>query len=455
MTTTYNKPTWPGWETMRLIGRGSFGAVYEIERDINGDGDIEKCALKHIQIPQFDSEIREMKSEGSNDLKIANEFTDRAKGIVNEYKMMMRLSDCPNIVTCHDVSRTKRVDGYGWDVLIRMELLTPFDDLLSKNLAIPESEIIKLGIDISNALAACEKYHIVHRDIKPQNIFITRDGRYKLGDFGIARIYEGTGTQTSRIGTYTYMAPEVFNSKRYGTAADIYSLGMVLYWLLNDRKAPFVSDNTASQKEKAQERRFGGEAIPAPAHGNEGLKQIVLKACAYDPKDRYQSAAEMLGDLERVIAGEKPLAATSLIDDSKVVLDKIYSVFDKSDAKESETVELFDDKIMAENDDEKTIGAFKKSVYDEKTGKRTNEETALQTALINTTDGKTHYKRKNIGWIKLVVLLTALTVMAYSFLSMQNAISERTEIDMFKLVISTSAFGSAIIMLIETLDRKN
>ena len=291
-------PGWPGWETVRLIGRGSFGAVYEIKRDVFGD--LEKCALKHISVPQADGEIREMLSEGLDEESITQSFSEQAKDIVKEYKMMSRLNDCPNVVTCHDVNFIQKDSGYGWDIYIRMELLTPFMDLLSQRKDWPEEEIIHLGIDISTALTACRALNIIHRDIKPQNIFVAKDGRYKLGDFGIARVAEKTSSATARIGTYTYMAPEVYYGEHYGAAADIYSLGMVLYWLLNERRAPFVSVNTAREKDAAQRRRMSGETIPAPAYGSEALKRIVLKACAYEAKDRFQTAEDMLWALKGI-----------------------------------------------------------------------------------------------------------------------------------------------------------
>ena len=109
---------------------------------------------------------------------------------------------------------------------------------------------------------------------------MARNGSYKLGDFGIARISEKTGSATARIGTYSYMAPEVYKGEHYGAQADIYSLGMVLYWLLNERRAPFVAENTPREKAAALDRRMRGEPIPAPAHGSPKLKRIVMTASA-------------------------------------------------------------------------------------------------------------------------------------------------------------------------------
>ena len=290
-------PTWPGWETVRLIGRGSFGAVYEIERDMLGEK--EKAALKVITIPQNDSDISEMRSDGYDDESITSTFKEHLKSIVAEYSLMRKLNGSAYVVNCDDVRYVQHDDGIGWDIFIKMELLTPLPSALPAD--VPEEQAIKIAKDICSALVQCKQFGIIHRDIKPQNIFVSPLGDYKLGDFGIAKTVEKTSGGT-KIGTYKYMAPEVYNNQPYGAGADIYSLGLVLYWLLNERRLPFLPPPPeklcAGMEEEARLRRFNGEAIPAPAHGSEELKRIVLKACAFDPKDRYQNAEEMLRDLE-------------------------------------------------------------------------------------------------------------------------------------------------------------
>ncbi len=305
-------PGWPGWNTVRLIGHGSFGAVYEIERTVFDDR--ERCALKHISIPQSDGEIRDMRGEGMDNASITQNFADRARDIVAEYRLMTELNNCPNVVTCYDVQAVQKDSGYGWDIYIRMELLTPLMDELSRRGDLPEEDVLRLGIDIGRALAACQERSILHRDVKPQNIFIDKDGLYKLGDFGVARIREGTGSATIRTGTIPYMAPEVYTGGHYGASADVYSLGMVLYWLLNERRAPFMplppAQPTNAERDNAVKRRLGGEALPAPAHGSDEFRHIVLKACAYDPNNRYRSAEEMLRDLEAL---SSPAAAAQQV----------------------------------------------------------------------------------------------------------------------------------------------
>lgn len=148
--------------------------------------------------------------------------------------------------------------------------------------------------------SSAKKKKIIHRDIKPQNIFVSPHGVYKLGDFGIAKTMEKTSSGT-KAGTYKYMAPEVYHNHPYGHAADIYSLGIVLYWMLNERRVPFLPlppvKINADLEDEAKQRRFRGEPIPPPIHGSPELKQIVLKALSFDPKQRYQSVTDLLADL--------------------------------------------------------------------------------------------------------------------------------------------------------------
>ena len=298
--------SWPGWETVRLIGRGSFGAVYEIQRSLFGE--VEKAALKVITIPQNVSDIEELRNEGFDKESITDTFKNHLKSIVAEYSLMRKMNGSANIVNCDDVRYVQHEDGIGWDIYIKMELLTPLTKTLPD--AIPEETVIKIALDLCSALELCKKHDIVHRDIKPQNIFVSDNGDYKLGDFGIAKTVEKTMSGT-KIGTYKYMAPEVYNNQPYGSAADIYSLGLVLYWMLNGRRMPFLplppAKLSAGMNEAARARRLAGEPIPPPKNGSEELKAIVLKACAYEPKERYTDARQMKEALEHLsVTSERP-----------------------------------------------------------------------------------------------------------------------------------------------------
>lgn len=302
---------WPGWNVTGTIGRGSFGCVYEIERVQFGK--TEKAAMKALTIPQDESIIDELYSDGYDDESITKRLDSELQDIVKEYYLMTELKGHTNVVNCDDMQYIKK--GMGWNVFIKMELLTPLYKVFRKGNGeiVSDEAVIKLGKDICQALILCEKKNIVHRDIKPQNIFRSEFGEYKLGDFGIAKTMEHT-TSGTKTGTYKYMAPEVYSNKPYGHSADIYSLGLVMYWLLNENRMPFLSlppaVPTSSMEDAARTKRFGGAKLPEPKNGNAALKKVVLKACEFEPKDRFVSAQEMACALER-LSGEKDIYETA------------------------------------------------------------------------------------------------------------------------------------------------
>ena len=293
----YENIHFPGWEVVRKIGEGSFGGVYEIHRTLP-DGRVEKAALKKLTVPKDNSEIRELYSQSFSKEIITAHYKDQMRELVNEYTLTQELNGCRNVVACHDVQCVQHADGIGWDIYIRMELLKPLKLVLSADYQ--EMAVLKLGLSLCNALLACQEHHIVHRDIKPENILVSDRGEFKLGDFGIAKVSEKTATGTM-TGTMGYMAPEVANRWHYGAQADIYSLGMVLYWMMNRRTLPFLpfppAIPTAAQRQEAANRRFAGEDFPPPVNGSQELKAVVMKACAFSTDKRYQTVRELRRDL--------------------------------------------------------------------------------------------------------------------------------------------------------------
>ena len=294
----YESVNFPGWEVVRKIGEGSFGGVYEIQRKLP-DGRVETAALKKMSIPRDQEEVYVLQSQSFSGEQITAYFKKQMEELVREYLFMQKLSGCPNVVSCQDVRYSPHEDGIGWDIYIRMELLRPLKKALGQEYR--EETVLKLGLDLCNALKACQKKNIIHRDIKPENILVSEDGTFKLTDFGIAKVSEKTGSGTL-AGTNGYMAPEVANRQHYGASADQYSLGMVLYWMMNKRTLPFLplppEIPTAKQRQDAVNRRFNGEPLPPPVHGSSELKQIVQKACAFSPAHRYQSIQEFSAALE-------------------------------------------------------------------------------------------------------------------------------------------------------------
>ena len=176
---------------------------------------------------------------------------------------------------------------------MRTELLPSLPDYL-RNHPHGEADIIQLGAGLCSALETFHPRGIVHGDIKPRNVFVgggnfNEQVTYKLGDFGMAQF-------SAVDNTNDFMAPEVLCGAEVSPESDLYSVGMVLYWALNERRIPFVplppTAVEASDLAIAREQRLRGDPLPEPLHGSHALKNVVMRACADDPAQRYASVEE-------------------------------------------------------------------------------------------------------------------------------------------------------------------
>ena len=324
------KQIWPEWQIEgKPLGKGSFGVVYKAVRRDHG---VESyAAIKVISIPTDPSEVDSLCSEGLD----MNATRTYLQGIVNDFvseiQLMESLKGVQNIVSVEDYKVVEKTGEIGWDIYIRMELLTSFNAYICDK-KLTEEEVIKLGCDICTALEICAKRNIIHRDIKPENIFINDFGYFKLGDFGIARKMENMTGGLSQKGTFNYMAPEVANSSEYDARVDTYSLGIVLYRLLNGNRLPFLDTEkqllNPNERRNAVDRRLRGEDLPAPCDASPAMADLILRACAYDPNLRFASATEMKQALMSVANGTYQIGASRL--DRTTSVRKAADSYDKT-----------------------------------------------------------------------------------------------------------------------------
>ena len=280
------------WRICEKIGTGSGGktAVYRIEKKNNTY--TEENALKVISITDEPGIYDRLSDEQC--AAYQKELDRRKQNAESELAIMHTLRDVPEIVDFHEHKFVdwQEEERFGCDLLIRMDYLRC---LRAKDgqLTVKPADAVPVGISMCAALSACHNHKpsIIHRDVKPENIFKKGENRYQLGDLGIAR----TMGTSSRLSTYActepYAAPEILDNKPYTKTADIYSLGVMLYEICNDGCLPF--SKSQYDKQTSIEERVKQELVTPPKNADDRLAAIILKACAKNPKDRWQSAQEM------------------------------------------------------------------------------------------------------------------------------------------------------------------
>ena len=292
------------WEIEGELGGGSYGTVYRLRKTDYGIA--LESAMKVIRIPSDANEQRALLEAGMSEGELTAMNARRVEDAAREIRTMVELRGHPNVVRCEDFRVFKYQDADLWDILIRMELLKPLTEVVKARGATAELAV-SVGIAVARALEACEARHLLHRDIKPGNIFADEnpyDGSvaYKLGDFGMSRVSLGGTTAMTQKGTELYMAPEVMVKDRYDSRADLYSLGLVLYQLANNNRLPFFPQEgeaaSLTATGSATMKRLMNTPLPAPANADERLAAIILKVCAYEPDERYATAKELREALE-------------------------------------------------------------------------------------------------------------------------------------------------------------
>lgn len=206
-----------------------------------------------------------------------------------------------NIVSIYDVGKEGDHEEY-----IVMEYVKgrTLKDIIRMQGLLPADQAINIARQIGEALAHAHANHIIHRDIKPQNILINEDGRAKVTDFGIARAASSvTLTQTGDIvGSVHYLSPEQAKGSQTNEQSDIYSLGIIFYEMITG-KVPYDGDTpiTIALKHIQEEAELPGKVISGISPG---LDAIIMKCLAKSVEDRYQSASEFLSDIERILTGQ-------------------------------------------------------------------------------------------------------------------------------------------------------
>ncbi len=286
---------WGSWKLIEPpIGTGSFSVVYRAEAKRLSGTDISAVKIEPI--------IADVWCKTKKDVEENIEPT--LKRIDTEIQIMKDLQDCPYIVNYQEEQKIDmKIDGkfQGYLLCIRMEFLDCVQQSIRQSkFECSEQNIFKLALEIGHGIKALHDKKYTHRDIKPDNFFISsKSNIYKLGDFNVAK---QAMSAHSFAGAEYYMAPEVFKAKNaetaYNNQVDIYSFGICLYQFMNGMRLPLQEGKITS--DNAVERRLKGESFSEPKNASPEFAKIIMKACSFEAKDRYQTIDEMLADLKKI-----------------------------------------------------------------------------------------------------------------------------------------------------------
>ena len=254
--------------------------------------------LKHISVPASPEQVEALLLTGAyaSEAEADAYYRKEAEALVREAEERKKLLDCPYILPFLGVQMEKK-EGVGYDVYAVLPKRNSLQSYLNEN-AVSHLRGINMGIDLCVALAALREEGYVHGNLKPGNVFFSDSGRFLLGDFGLMSTEDMQYSVLPEQYRSSSSAPELSDyMSGLNTTVDIYSLGMILYRIYNGNHAPFEDEKTSAKA--ADARRVGGEALPAPIYADYELAEIILKACAHDPAERYQSPEEMRIELEQ------------------------------------------------------------------------------------------------------------------------------------------------------------
>lgn len=281
---------------------------YEIIDKVGSGGMADVYKAKCHRLNRYVA-IKILKQEYSNDAKFVTKFRGEAQSVAG-------LSH-PNIVNVYDVGDD---NGLYYIVMELVEGIT-LKKFIEKKGKLDVKEATGIGIQIAQGMEAAHDNHIIHRDIKPQNIIISKEGKVKVTDFGIAKAATSNTITSNAMGSVHYISPEQARGGYSDEKSDIYSLGVTMYEMLSG-KVPFEGESTvtvalAHIQEDAPSLDTMGQDIPR------SLSKIVQKCMQKKPDMRYMSAAALISDLKRALAepdGSYVLSMADNVDSSPTIM---------------------------------------------------------------------------------------------------------------------------------------
>lgn len=308
------------WKVTSFVGEDNGCEVYKVSRKIDKNT-AQNAILRHAFVGKsnYTDERVEYFTEEADFIESVKEL-DGVSNYLDVY-----VQDNQNKKTC--------------DLYIFTEKLTSLEELM-KTKTFAEDEVVDFGIQMSEMLETLEAKNIFHGNISPKNIFVTADGRYKIGGF---TDFEGKIADTS------FVAPEVYKQENVDYTTDIYSVGIIMYAMCNGGKIPFESDSC--DRKNACEERFSGKAVTAPSEGDEKLKSVIVIACQPNNANRWKNAGNIknaLTSIKTEIGTSSPVPNPGVVVPENTDFDgNVFEEYDYDEFEDTEPTESqdnFDDK---------------------------------------------------------------------------------------------------------------
>lgn len=308
------------WKVTSFVGEDNGCEVYKVSRKIDKNT-AQNAILRHAFVGK------------------SNYTDERAEYFTEEADFIESVKELDGVSNYLDVYVQDNQNKKTCDLYIFTEELTSLEELM-KTKTFAEDEVVDFGIQMSEMLETLEAKNIFHGNISPKNIFVTADGRYKIGGF---TDFEGKITDTS------FVAPEVYKQENVDYTTDIYSVGIIMYAMCNGGKIPFESDSC--DRKNACEERFSGKAVTAPSEGDEKLKSVIVIACQPNNTNRWKNAGNIknaLTSIKTEIGTSSPVPNPGVVVPENTDFDgNVFEEYDYDEFEDTEPTESqdnFDDK---------------------------------------------------------------------------------------------------------------
>lgn len=249
--------------------------------------------LKHISVPESQRQVDALIFSGAAADKDAAQayYQQVVADYQAELEQMEALASSPNLDCFRSYEIKPKEDAVGFDVYLMAEYRSTLERHMAEH-PMTQTNAVNLALDLCNALQDLREAGLIHRDVTPSNIYLDSQGHFMLGDLGLAKIPELKFCSMPEGMLSPYSAPELFDlMANINETVDLYAVGQILYRIYNGGHAPFEDEKTSSKA--ADRQRISGQELPAPMFADYEMAEIIRKACAFQPEQRYQTPGEL------------------------------------------------------------------------------------------------------------------------------------------------------------------